>query len=76
MASEPKGELQAHYPEVVRAPAKEKRGASTPEEVIASEAELVLMGHSWTLAQELVRNELRCRRNLGMRVHKSPGPCS
>lgn|SRR5690606_5058345 len=59
-----------NYREVVRAPAKPKLGPSTPDGVVTSEAELVAMGLSRSLAQELVRNEWRCRRSLGMRARK------
>jgi len=62
--------LGRNYREVVRAPAKEKPGPSTPDGVVTSEVELVAMGLSRTLAQELVENEQRCRRGLGMRARK------
>lgn len=59
-----------NYREVVRASTNEKPGPATPDGVVTSEAELVEMGLSRTLARELVHNEWRCRKSLGMRARK------
>lgn len=70
-ADEPIEALPArNYREVVRASTKEKPGAATPDGVVTSEAELVAMGLNRTLAGELVQNEWRCRKSLGMRARK------